>query len=149
MGCCVLVMTLIAHFFAWRRKIRQTIGLPDDFADEAETESVPQFGEIWRDRFNKVTRSTAGRAAFAAVVLGELAFAAVALPGPDGAIATHREHFREIVRYVASLGHAVDASAFCIAPTVTATWTSPKTVGQPSPARPENRSGSGSVAVNR
>jgi hypothetical protein len=147
MGCCVLVMTLIAHFFAWRRKIRRGIGLPDDFADEAE--SVPQFGEIWRDRFNKVTRSTAGRAAFAAVVLGELAFATVALPGPDGIIATHREHFRQIVRYVASLGHAVDASAFCIAPTVTATWTSPKTVGWSSPARPENSSGSGSVDVNR
>jgi len=148
MGCCVLVMTLIAHFFAWRRKIRQSIGLPDDFADEAEP--VPQFGEIWRERFNKLTRSTAGRAAFAAVVLAELAFVSVALPGPDGVIATHREHFRQIVRYVSSLGHAADASAFCIAPTVTATWNSPKAVGWPSsPARPRNSSGNGSFAVNR
>jgi hypothetical protein len=146
MGCCVLIITLIAQFFAWRRRIRQAIGLPDDFADEGEP--VPQFGDVWRDRFNRLTRSTAGRAAFAAVVCGELAFAAVALPGPDGVIATHREHFRQVVRYVASLGHAID-TAFCTSPAVAAPGNLPRTVGGSFAARLETSSGRASVAVNR
>ena len=111
MGCCVIVIALIGQVFAWRRRIWRAIGLPVSGWDDEEQE--PRFAEVWRDRLSRLTSSTAGRAGFAALVCAELAFAVVALPGPNGLIAKHREHFREAVAYVASVGHFGNASYFC------------------------------------
>jgi hypothetical protein len=118
MGCCVVVMALVAHFFAWRRRIRHIIGLP--VSDWDDTESEPRFAQEWRDRFRRLTSSTAGRAGFAALVCAELAFIVVGLPGSNGLIAKHRDHFREAVAYVASVGHFGNASYFCGSGTITA-----------------------------
>ena len=111
MGCCVLVIALIGQFFAWRRRIRQALGLP--VADWDEDVQEPGFTEVWRARVRRLTASAAGRAGLAAVVCAELAFVIVALPGPNGLLAKHREHFREAVAYVASVGHFGIPPYFC------------------------------------
>ncbi len=114
MGCCVVLMAVIAHFFAWRRRIRRALGLTVE--DWDETESEPRFAEVWRGRFDQVTRSMAGRAVLASLVMAELVFASVALPGPNGLIAAHREHFRQVVSYVGSLGRRAAPAAYCGVP---------------------------------
>ena len=110
MACCVVLMAVLSHFFAWRHRIRRAIGLPVETWDDEPPS--PAFAEIWRRRFQHITRSTAGRAVLASAALAELTFLAVALPGANGLIATHREHYRQTVNFVVSLGHSVEA-AFC------------------------------------
>ena len=126
MGCCVVIIALVAHFFTWRRRIRQFLGLPVALWDDDVVE--PRFTEVWRARMRRITGSTAGRAGLAAAVAAELTFIVVALPGPNGLIASHREHFREVVAYMASIGHFGNPAAFCGAP-ITAARTLPKPTG--------------------
>jgi hypothetical protein len=126
MGCCVVIIALVAHFFTWRRRIRQFLGLPVALWDDDVVE--PRFAEVWRARLRRITGSTAGRAGLAAAVAAELAFVVVALPGPNGMIASHREHFREVVTYIASIGHFGNSAAYCRTP-ITAARTLPKPTG--------------------
>jgi hypothetical protein len=114
MGCCVIAIAFIGQIFAWRRRIRHAIGLP--VADWDDSEREPGFAEVWRGRLRRITGSTAGRAGVAALVCAEVVFVIVALPGPNGLIAKHREHFREAVAYVASIGHFGNAAYFCGSP---------------------------------
>ena len=109
MACCVMLMAVVAHFFAWRQRIRRALGLPDPWEEGGDE---PRFAQVWRSRFRALTRSKRGRAGLAAAVLAELTFLAVALPGPNGLIAEHREHYREVVNFVASLGRSTEA-VFC------------------------------------
>lgn len=110
MACCVVLMAVVAHFFAWRRRIRRALGLPVETWDEEGDE--PRFTQVWRSRFRTLTRSKRGRAGLSAAVLAELTFLVVALPGPNGLIAAHREHYRELVNFVASVGRSTEA-VFC------------------------------------
>ena len=110
MACCIVLMAVVSQFFAWRYRIRRALGLPVETWDDEPPS--PAFAEVWRARFRRITASTAGRAVLASAALAELTFLAVALPGSDGLIATHREHYRQAVNFAVSMGHTVKV-AFC------------------------------------
>jgi hypothetical protein len=102
MGCCIVAIALISQLFALWRRCRSLLGLPvREWYDDGP---VVTASMIWRQRFQAITGTTAGRSVLAAVVVGELAFAAVILPGADGSFAQHREHIREAVELVSKYG---------------------------------------------
>jgi hypothetical protein len=109
MGCCVIVIALISQLFALRRKMRVALGLPvQEWYDEGPGRSP---AEVWRERFQAVTSSSAGRSILATLVLAELTFVAVSLPGPNGLVAEHRQHIRQVVEFFSNYGQLPDSLA--------------------------------------
>ncbi len=102
MGCCIIAITLISQLFGLWRKVRRMLGLPvREWYDEGPDLTASM---IWRRRFRTLTSTTAGLSILAALVVGELAFAAVVLPGSNGSLAEHRQHIREAVELVSKYG---------------------------------------------
>jgi hypothetical protein len=114
MGCCVLVIALISQLFALRRKIRLALGLPvREWYDDGPQASV---GEVWRGRFRTALQSTAARSLFAALVVGELTFAIVAVPDSKSLIAAHRDHLRQAIEFITSYAELPDRNSWFCAP---------------------------------
>jgi hypothetical protein len=109
MGCCVIAIALISQFFALRRKTRIALGLPvQEWYDDGPGRS-PAL--VWRERFQAVTSSAAGRSVLATLVLAELTFVAVSLPGTNGLIADHRQHIGQVVEFISKYGQLPDSLA--------------------------------------
>lgn len=108
MGCCVLIITLLSQLFALNRKVRRLLGLPVMQWDE-EDAPAPAPRATWLQRGQAVLASTAGRSILAALVVGELSFLAIALPGPEGLLARHRHHIQPVVEFFMPSGTRYDA----------------------------------------
>lgn len=108
MGCCVLIITLLSQLFALNRKVRRLLGLSVMHWDEDDA-PVPAPRPTWLQRGQAVLASTAGRSFLAALVVGELSFLAIALPGSDGLLARHRHHIQPVVEFFMPSGTRNDA----------------------------------------
>jgi hypothetical protein len=125
MGCCVVAIALISQFFALWHKLRRALGLPvREWYDDGP---LPTAAMIWRARLRTLTSTTIGRSILAAVVVAELVFLGVALPGPHGLIARHRQHIREAFELVAKYGEWPGSQAlFCRSPRAAAPASAPQ-----------------------
>jgi hypothetical protein len=109
MGCCVVAIALISQLFALWRKLRRALGLPvQEWYDEGP---VPTAATIWRGRFRAIFTTTIGRSVLAGLVIAELVFVGIALPGPHGLIAQHRQHIRQAFDLVAKYGQWPDSQS--------------------------------------
>jgi hypothetical protein len=109
MACCDLVMAFIAQRFALRRKIRQALGRP--VGDWYDDEPQPGLVSIWAEKLRGLLRNRGARAILVTLMLGEVAFVAIAAPGEQRLLAEHGLHARQAWEYVQSFGAYVDVSS--------------------------------------
>jgi hypothetical protein len=119
MGCCIIAIALVSQLFALRRKVWLLLGLPvHEWYDD---EPQPSIADVFRGRLKTMLQSTAARSLFAALVVGELTFAFMAVPNSRSIIAEHRDHLRQAIEFVASYAELPDSAAlFCVSKPATA-----------------------------